>query len=211
MLRGPIHKGTGVPGQPAGGGAPGLQPWHSACQGGYNSVMSSDALPKSIVLYPDPRLRQKCSPVREFDRSLAALAERMLELMETHRGVGLAGPQVGATRRLFVCSPTGERADARVYVNPVLSNLTGAVEGEEGCLSIPEVRVVVRRAKRCTIQAFDVDGKPFEETAEDLLARIWQHETDHLDGRLIIDRMDASDKIANKKQIAHLEATFRKG
>jgi len=174
--------------------------------------MLVDELPQRIVVYPDSRLRKKCTPVgpSEFDVSLAALASRMLELMKANRGVGLAGPQVGVCRRIFVCNPTGEPGDDHVYVNPVLSDLTGNVEGEEGCLSIPEVRVMVRRAKRCRIQAQDVQGNPAQFEAEDLLARIWQHETDHLDGRLILDRMDASDKIANKKQIAHLEASYRK-
>ena len=114
--------------------------------------------PRKIVVYPDPRLRKKCIPVRpgEFDESLGALAGRMLELMKANRGVGLAGPQVGVCRRIFVCNPTGEPGDDHVYVNPVLSDLTGSVEGEEGCLSIPEVHVMVRRAKRCRITAQDV-------------------------------------------------------
>ncbi|GMV97718.1 MAG: peptide deformylase [Phycisphaerae bacterium] len=174
--------------------------------------MLVDELPRSLVIYPDPRLRQKCAPIRpeEFDASLPGLARRMLEIMHAQRGVGLAGPQVGIARRIFVCNPTGEPADDRVYVNPVLSELTGAVEGEEGCLSIPEVRVMVRRARSCRVAGFDVTGRPIEERAEELLARIWQHETDHLDGRLIIDRMTPADRIATKKQLAQLEAAFRK-
>lgn len=175
--------------------------------------MLVDTLPKAIVLYPDPQLRQKCAPIlpAEFDASLAGLARRMLELMKAHNGVGLAGPQVGVCRRIFVCNPSGEPGHDHVFVNPVLSELTGAVEGEEGCLSIPEVRVMVRRAKRCRLTAMDLQGRPVEADAEELLARIWQHETDHLDGRLIIDRMNAADKIANKKQISQLEADYRKG
>lgn len=169
-------------------------------------------LPDQLVIYPDPRLRKKCAPVRpeEFDDSLAALGRRMIDLMHSHHGVGLAGPQVGVCRRIFVYNPTGEQADDRILVNPVLSDLTGSDESEEGCLSIPEVRVMVRRAKRCRIKAQDVHGNPVELEGEDLLARIWQHETDHLDGQLIIDRMNASDKIANKKQLAQLEAKYRR-
>ncbi|HOB74355.1 MAG TPA: peptide deformylase [Phycisphaerae bacterium] len=171
-----------------------------------------NALPEKIVIYPDPRLRKKCAPIKpdEFDDSLAALAERMLELMKANRGVGLAGPQVGVCRRIFVCNPTGEPGDDRVYINPVLSDLRGSVEEEEGCLSIPEVHVMVRRAKRCRIKAQDIHGKTIEAEGEDLLARIWQHETDHLDGQMIIDRMNASERIANKRQLAQLEAQYRR-
>lgn len=172
--------------------------------------MSVDVLPDRIVRYPDPRLRRRCRPVEEFDASLALLVQRMLELMKRENGVGLAGPQVGVCRRLFVCNPSGRPDDDHVYVNPELSEMTGVMEAEEGCLSLPEVRVLVRRAKRCRIRAYDVTGRPIDQTAEDLLARIWQHETAHLDGGLIIDSMNATDKIANKKTIAQLEANYRK-
>jgi peptide deformylase len=163
-----------------------------------------------IVLYPDPHLRRKCAPVQTFDDRLAALAGQMLMLMKSSHGVGLAGPQVGVCERIFVCNPTGQPDDDRVYINPELTDLTGSVEAEEGCLSIPEVRVMVRRARQCTLRATDLAGRPIQLTGEDLIARIWQHEIDHLDGRLIIDRMSATDKIASKKQLAQLEADYRK-
>jgi len=172
--------------------------------------MSVNVLPSTIVHYPDPRLRRKCRPIGVFDGSLAELAQRMLQLMKANRGVGLAGPQVGVSKRIFVCNPTGEPGDDHVYVNPELVELTGTFEATEGCLSLPEITVTMRRAKRCRMRAFDVTGRPFVAEAEDLLARIWQHETDHLDGKLIIDRMNGTDKIANKKAIAQLETDFRK-
>lgn len=170
--------------------------------------MSVDPLPSRIIHYPDPRLRVTCAPVREFGEEIAALAARMLQLMEEGNGVGLAGPQAGIGLRLFVANPTGEPEDAQILINPELIDLTGVAEAEEGCLSLPDIRVNVRRAKRCRIRAQDVTGKAFEWEADGLVARIWQHETDHLDGRLIIDRMDATDKIANRKKIAELEAKF---
>lgn len=168
-----------------------------------------DDLPTHIVLYPDPRLRAKCAPVEAFDGALAALADRMLELMRAANGVGLAAPQVGVCRRLFVCNPTGDPADDRVYVNPEVIDLIGAAEAEEGCLSLPEVRAEVRRARRCRFGAVDLSGRPVEESGEDLVARIWQHEIDHLDGRLIIDLMKPADRIANKRLLEQLEADYR--
>lgn len=172
--------------------------------------MPVETLPSQIVHYPDPRLRKKCVSIEQFDHSVAALAERMLQIMHEGRGVGLAGPQVGVCRRIFTCNPTGEPEDDLVLINPELSDLTGAAEAEEGCLSIPDVLVTVRRAQRCCLRAFDVHGQPIELQAEDLLARIFQHETDHLDGRLIIDMMNGTDRIANKKRLAELEARYRR-
>lgn len=167
-------------------------------------------LPKKIILYPDPRLRKKCAPIKDFNEALSKLAHRMIELMHAGNGVGLAAPQVGICQRLFVVNHTGEPGADRVYINPRLIDLTGTVEAEEGCLSIPEVHVMVKRAKHCLMQAYDLEGKLIEFEAEDLEARIWQHEADHLDGRLIIDRMSAADQIANKKALGELEAKYRK-
>jgi peptide deformylase len=170
--------------------------------------MAVDHLPSRIIKYPDPRLRRVCEPITEFDERTAGLAQRMLELMKDGNGVGLAGPQTGLCLRIFVANPTGEPADAQVFINPEILDLTGTVEAEEGCLSLPDIRVNIRRARRCRIWAQDVTGRPFEMEGEDLIARIWQHETDHLDGKLIIDRMDATDRIANRKKIAELEEAY---
>ncbi len=171
--------------------------------------MLVNTLPTRIVRYPDPRLRRRCEPVETFDESLAALAERLFQIMREDRGVGLAASQVGISRLLFVCNPTGKPEDDAVYVNPTLSDLVGLVEHEEGCLSLPDVRAVIRRARKCRIQAVDLAGRPIDRVGEDLVARIWQHEMDHLEGRLIIDRMNGTDKIANKKLLADLEADYR--
>ena len=171
--------------------------------------MLVETLPTSIVRYPDPRLRRKCEPVESFDDSLNALVERMFEIMRKDRGVGLAAPQVGVSRLLFICNPTGKPEDDLVYINPVLSDLIGAVENEEGCLSFPDLKANIRRAKRCRIQAVDLAGNPVDHTGEGLIARIWQHEMDHLEGRLIIDRMNDTDKIANKRILTDLETDYR--
>lgn len=163
-----------------------------------------------IVNYPDPRLRKACKPVDAFDHTLAALVEHMLELMHDAKGIGLAGPQVGILRRLFICNVTGEPGDDMIFINPELTDLEGDVEGDEGCLSIPEVTVKVRRASSCTIKARNLHGEPIESLGADLVARCWQHECDHLEGRLITDRMSQADKIANRKTLKNLESDYKR-
>lgn len=162
-----------------------------------------------IVLYPDPVLKKRAVDVAKFNAEIAALAKRMLELMHEAKGVGLAGPQVGVGLRVFVCNPSGEAADDLICVNPRLIELSGGEEKEEGCLSIPGVTVAMRRATHVAMEAFDVDGKPFQVTGTDMRARVWQHETDHLDGRLIIDNMSATDEIANRRAIKQLHDQYR--
>lgn len=162
-------------------------------------------MPLPLVLYPDARLRKVCSPVTEFNAALRELAEEMLRLMGEKRGVGLAGPQVGVLKRIFVCNPTGQPADAQVYVNPELDELVGSAEAEEGCLCLPTIYVPVRRAERCAIRARDIDGNPIARSAEGLLARIWQHETDHLNGKLILDRTTETARLAIRRTLRDLE------
>lgn len=162
----------------------------------------------AIVHYPDPCLRKVCDPITRFDDDLAALAARMIELMHAGRGVGLAAPQVGLLVRMFVMNATGEPGDDMVFVNPEIRDMTGSKEAEEGCLSIPEVYVQVRRAAKCRIVAKSVTGDPIEFEGEDLAGRIWQHETDHLNGVLILDRMGPSDRIATRKKLRELEAAY---
>jgi peptide deformylase len=161
-----------------------------------------------VVKYPDPRLRELCTPIAAVDDAVRALAERMLELMFAARGVGLAAPQVGVTVRMFVASPTYESGDRRVYINPEIISGEGTQDSEEGCLSFPNVSCKIKRKKTVTIRAVDRAGQPFEETGEDFVARIFQHECDHLDGRLLIDRMGSVAKLANRKVIQDLEEEF---
>lgn len=163
-----------------------------------------------IINFPDPVLRQPAQPVTDFDDRLAALASRMCELMHSMNGVGLAGPQVGLPLRVFVWNPTGDPEGDRMFVNPVLSDLSDVVESEEGCLSIPNVNVTVRRAKSIRVSAQDVAGNDVCFEGEDLVARIWQHETDHLDGKLILDYMSPADEIANRRAIKDLEAQYKR-
>ena len=161
-----------------------------------------------IVFYPDPILKRVCAPVEAFGSDLSALAEQMLRLMREVQGVGLAAPQVAVPIRLFVCNLTGDPHDDLVCVNPRLVELTDADEKEEGCLSIPSVSVTMRRARRVVMEALSLHGEPFRRTGEDLVARAWQHEVDHLDGRLITDHMSPTDEITNRRTIKQLEADY---
>ena len=162
----------------------------------------------AIVLYPDPRLRQMSKPVERFEPHLKELAMRMFELMREHRGVGLAAPQVGQNIRLFVMNHTGELKDDKVYVNPELTEAEGTEEAEEGCLSLPNINANIIRDKKMKMRAQDLDGNWFEEATSGYLARVWQHEFDHLNGTLIIDRMGAVAKMAAKKTLKELEQKY---
>lgn len=171
--------------------------------------MARDFSELRIIHYPDPRLRTPCAPVTAFDDELAALAARMHALMREARGVGLAAPQVGVNLRLFVMNVTQEPQDALTFVNPQLVDLEGGREASEGCLSIPDVHVTVRRATRCRMEAQDVAGRPIRLAGEDLTCRVWQHETDHLNGVLILDRMGPGDRLATRRQLRELEEAYR--
>jgi peptide deformylase len=164
-----------------------------------------------ILHYPDPRLRKVSEPVTTFDERLRALVAKMFELMRAQKGVGLAATQVGENIRLFVANPTGEAGDDRVYVNPTLSEPSSTEEeGEEGCLSLPEISAKIMRTKSLRIDALDLEGNAFSDIQTGYIARIWQHEFDHLNGTMIIDRMGALAKMAAKKRLKELEEIYAK-
>ncbi|MEE8169957.1 MAG: peptide deformylase [Phycisphaerae bacterium] len=161
-----------------------------------------------IINYPDPRLRKRCAQLEQINDEVRVVAARMVELMQDVHGVGLAAPQVGLLWRLFVCQP-GEGAAVRIFVNPTLTPGPELESGEEGCLSIPDVTVTVQRSKTCEIHATDLDGRAIHLRAEGLPSRAWQHENDHLDGRLIVDVMNEAEKIANRKALKQLEKEYK--
>jgi len=161
-----------------------------------------------IIVWPDPRLKKISEPVKEFTPALRELANRMLELMRQHKGVGLAAPQIGHNIRMFVMNHSGEPNDARVYVNPVLSDPDSDETGEEGCLSLPEINAQIVRHKTLRIQAQDLEGNPIDQTETGYIARIWQHEFDHLNGVLITDRMGLGDRFKNRKTLKELEEKY---
>lgn len=161
-----------------------------------------------LIRYPDPRLKKRSQPVEQFDEGLKALAARMLELMREHRGVGLAAPQVGINLRLFVMNHSGQPEDDRIYVNPELFDPAEEEEDEEGCLSLPGITAQVLRSGFLRLKAQDVEGNPVEAAETGFIARIWQHETDHLNGVLITDRMGPVAKMAARRQLKELEQEF---
>ncbi len=161
-----------------------------------------------IILWPDPRLKKVSRDVTCFDDSLKSLTDRMFELMREHRGVGLAAPQVGINLRLFVMNPSGLPEDDRVYVNPLLSEAEGEEEAEEGCLSLPNISANIWRAKTMVMDALDLHGQKFRQEADGYLTRIWQHEFDHLNGTLLVQRMGPVAKLANRKIIKELEEKY---
>ena len=171
--------------------------------------MSIDPQQLQIVSFPEPILRQTAEPVETIDATVQQVAERMLELMNLADGIGLAAPQVGLPWRMFVTAAS-EGEPERVFINPRLSDFNETTESaEEGCLSLPDVRVQVVRPIGLTITAQDVDGREFSLTSDSLYARVWQHEFDHLEGILIIDKMSPMERLANRRALKNLKAAAR--
>jgi peptide deformylase len=151
-----------------------------------------------IRKFGDPVLKTPAVPVESFDESLVRLTQDMLATMRHHEGVGLAATQVGRLKRVFVAAIED---DEYVIVNPVLTDRSETTEtATEGCLSIPGIQVDVERPTAVTISGQDVSGKPLQIEASDLLARVLQHEIDHLDGVLILDRTDRQSRKAAMRE-----------
>jgi peptide deformylase len=159
-----------------------------------------------IVKYGDPVLEKPAETVTVFDEGLKKLIEDMFESMYAARGVGLAAPQIGISRRIAVVDVTfKEDPNAKlVLINPEIIHKEGRHSQSEGCLSIPDFRENVGRAKVVTIRAQDASGKFFEKTGDDLLARAFQHETDHLNGKLYISHISAIKRDLIKRKIRKL-------
>jgi peptide deformylase len=161
-----------------------------------------------IVKYGDPVLEKRGADVTDFDSpELHKLIEDMFESMYAARGVGLAAPQIGISRRIAVidCSGNEEQPERIVLINPEIIATEGLQSGEEGCLSIPGFREQVTRAQRVTVRAQNVKGEWFEMTGEDLLARAFLHETDHLNGRLYIRHVSALKRDLIRRKVKKLQ------
>lgn len=164
---------------------------------------------RTILHYPDKRLRQKAEPVTEITPEIRALVDDMLETMYAAPGVGLAAPQIGVSKRIFVIdvAPSDGPSDPKVFINPEIVRTEGKVTWEEGCLSFPGIREEIERAERVTVRAQDLDGKWFELTGEDLLAIAIQHEYDHLQGILMIDRVSLLKRRLMEREMRKRAAT----
>jgi len=157
-----------------------------------------------ITYYPAGVLRGAAKPVEKIDDSIRRLVERMTDIMIEHRGIGLAAPQAGVSLRLFIVSLDVSRENVRVYVNPTVTPGGELEELEEGCLSVPGVSTKVRRYKRATVTATDLDGHEFTEEADGMYARCLQHEYDHIEGMTIVNRMGTTARIAHRRQLKKL-------
>ena len=164
---------------------------------------------RTILHYPDPRLREKARPVAEVTAEMKKLVEDMAETMYAAPGVGLAATQIGEPHRIFVIDIANEDepSELRVFINPEIVARNGDLVWEEGCLSFPGVTEDIDRSEKVTVKALDANGKPFELEAEGLLAVAVQHELDHLDGVLMIDRMGALKKRIVDRKMRRREAT----
>jgi len=169
--------------------------------------MAVDPAQLRIVHYPHPALRGDADPVDAQSEEVRAVAHRMIELMHEAEGVGLAAPQVGLPWRMFVTGVVEPPDGDRVFINPSLEivDRVSSVH-EEGCLSLPGIHGDIRRPIGVRITATDLQGDTFTLEDADFRARVWQHEFDHLDGVLIIDKMMPRDRLASRRAIRELEA-----
>lgn len=161
--------------------------------------MKVERVAHEIRTFGDPVLKSRATRVKDFDESLKHLAEDMLRIMREHEGVGLAANQIGRLKRIFVAAYDEEEY---VIVNPVIETSSETTEKDvEGCLSIPETRVEVERPTAVTVSAQDLSGAPVHLEVDGLLARIFQHEIDHLDGVLTLDRTDRESRKTAMREI----------
>ena len=166
-----------------------------------------------IVQYGHPVLRWKSKPVQAITDDLRHIVREMFELMYAAKGIGLAANQVALPYRLFVVNVTAdpaERDEEIVFLNPRIRKRKGSTSGEEGCLSLPGLYANVDRSEEVVIEAFDLDGEGFEMDLDDLAARVVQHETDHLDGVLFVDRLKGDARMMIEPKLLSFESDFRK-
>ena len=166
-----------------------------------------------IVNYPHPVLRYVSRPVTEIDDGLRETVRSMFELLYAAKGVGLAANQVALPFRFFVLNLSADAGQAdkeQVFINPVITKRHLSVEDEEGCLSLPDIHVDVRRARKIRFQAYDLEGKLVDYEADELFSRAVQHETDHLDGKLIIDYFEPLKLREDQAKLRELELEFRR-
>jgi len=164
-----------------------------------------------IIKYPHPTLRHKSQPLRRVDGELRKIIREMFDLMYEHDGIGLAANQVDLPYRLFVMNVKADPAakdEEYAFINPVISHRKGSAEDREGCLSFPEIFAPVTRPEKIVLSAYSPGGEELTCELEGLYARAAQHEADHLDGILFIDRLSHANRLAVKGDLAALEREF---
>lgn len=154
-----------------------------------------------LVFYPDPRLLVKCDTAHEGQKYRLDLAINMWKIMTDNNGVGLAAPQIGLNMRMFVWKEKGRR---QAIWNPVLRSIKGCQKSLEGCLSLPGIKVTLQRAISCILHGTGINNQPVGFTGDVNTTTIWQHEIDHLDGKLIIDNMSHKESMTNKNALQAL-------
>jgi len=169
------------------------------------------ANPMEVLLYPHPILRRGGQPITEFGADLAELADRMIETMYEAGGVGLAAPQVGVEQKILVLNPSGSKDDRdgeMVLCNPKIVKKKKWEFGDEGCLSFPGIQAEVERSLQITVEYQDVQGQEHLLECDGWLARIVQHEVDHVEGILFVDRLTTTEKMRVKPQVLKLESDY---
>lgn len=165
----------------------------------------------NIVKYPHPALRVQARPVAGIDKDVLLAAGRMLELMYKAEGLGLAAPQVALDYQMLVMNFAGDAAEKDqefVAINPVIVESKGVLNDREGCLSFPGLYQNVRRAKSVKVQAYNLKGELYEMECSELPARVWQHEIDHLNGVLFIDKMGPTGRMGSKRDLEQFIREF---
>jgi peptide deformylase len=167
--------------------------------------------PLELVEYPHPALLRRAKSVVRLDDELVTAVGRMFDIMYESGGIGLAAPQVALPYRLFVVNCSGRRGEGEemVFVNPTLSRPRGTAVQEEGCLSIPGVRMDVRRPEKIVVDAWALDGSPMHLDLDGLPARVVQHEFDHLEGRLFTDRLPEAAALEVRRALETFRDVFR--
>ncbi len=164
-----------------------------------------------IIKYPHPTLRHKSKPLRRVDGELKKIVRQMLDLMYEQKGIGLAANQVDLPYRLLVFNVTGDpaaRDEEYVFINPVITERKGSAEDREGCLSFPDLYAPVIRSEKVAVNAYSLSGEELSYQLDGLYARVVQHEADHLDGILFVDRLSPANELAVKEDLAVLEREF---
>lgn len=163
----------------------------------------------NLVIYPDEPLQRVARPITTFGPELERLAQNMLETMHAHDGVGLAGPQVGISKRIIVLREPDK--EPKCLINPEILEEDGKEIGEEGCLSLPQIFGEVERARRIVVRAYDTMGRVLEFESKGFEARIIQHETDHLNGIVFVDHLDILTRQMKLQELEQIRAQILAG